>query len=178
MKCMDVLKMIRSDWETHGRDWTRPGFRALAIHRFGVWRMSVSPKPIRVPFSLVYRYLYRKVRNHYGIEIPYTASIGQRVCFEHQHGIVVHGNAVIGDDCVVRQGVTIGNRYLDKPYDAPQIGSGVNIGAGAKILGAVKIGDRAIIGANAVVLNDVPDGALAVGVPARIKATGNPHSDD
>jgi serine O-acetyltransferase len=76
---------------------------------------------------------------------------------------------VIGDDCILRQGVTLGNRTLDRPLEAPQLGSRVNVGAGAKLLGAIRVGDDATIGANAVVLAHVPPGALAVGVPAMIR---------
>lgn len=159
---------IREDYIAHGRDWTRPGFQAIAIHRFGVWRMSVSPKPLRAPLSVAYRTLFRAARNFYGIELPYTASIGRRVIFEHQHGIVVHGSSVIGDDCILRQGVTLGIRRMDGLDQAPVLGRGVNVGAGAKILGRVRIGDEAQIGANAVVLNDVPARALAAGVPAKL----------
>nr|WP_320010667.1 hypothetical protein [uncultured Desulfobulbus sp.] len=112
--------------------------------------------------------LFRFVRNVYGIELPYSVKLGRRVIFEHQHGIVVHGATVIGDDCIIRQGVTIGNRALDKPNEAATIGQGVNIGAGAKILGNITIGQGASIGANAVVLRDVPPMATAVGNPAII----------
>ena len=110
------------------------------------------------------------MRNRYGIELPYSAKIGRRVIVEHQSGIVVHGNAEIGDDSIIRQGVTLGNKTMDRPADAPVLGRGVNVGAGAKILGAVRIGDCAQIGANAVVLSDVPAGMVAVGVPARVLA--------
>ena len=156
------------DWRAHGRDWSRPGFQALAIHRFGNWRMGIAPRPLRMPFSALYRVLYRSVRNLYGIELPYTARIGRRVVFEHQSGIVVHGCSTIGDDCVVRQGVTLGNRSLEEPNAAPRLGSRVNVGAGAKILGPIVVGDDAQIGANSVVLTDVPAGTVAVGVPARL----------
>ena len=161
---------IREDWIAHGRDWTRPGFRAMAVYRFGVWRTGIRPRIVRAPFSVLYRSLFRHVRNHYGIELPYSARLGRRVIIEHQCCIVIHGNCVIGDDCIIRQGCTLGNKDLDRPGDAPTLGHRVNVGAGAKILGAVKIGDGAAIGANAVVLTDVPGGALAVGVPARIVA--------
>jgi serine O-acetyltransferase len=90
---MTLFQQIKEDWIAHKRDWTRPGFRAIATHRFGVWRMTVNPKILRAPLSVVYRWMYRKCRNHYGIELPYTATIGRRVIFEHQHGIVIHGNA-------------------------------------------------------------------------------------
>jgi serine O-acetyltransferase len=165
---MGLFAQIKEDWIAHGRDWTRPGFRAVAAYRFGVWRMGLKPKILRAPFSMIYRLMYRKCRNRYGIELPYSAKLGRRVVIEHQNGIVIHGDACIGDDCIIRQGVTIGNRTLDRPLDAPKLGKRVNVGAGAKILGAVTIGDGANIGANAVVLEDVPAGALAVGVPAKI----------
>lgn len=130
--------------------------------------MKVKPMLLRAPLSVLYRTLFRGVRNFYGIELPYTAQIGRRVIFEHQHGIVVHGATVIGDDCIIRQGVTLGIRTLDKLGDAPILGKKVNVGAGAKVIGNVRVGDGANIGANAVVLEDVPARGLAVGVPARV----------
>ncbi len=131
--------------------------------------MNVRPIALRAPLSITYRTMHRLVRNLYGIELPYSARIGRRVVIEHQHGIVVHGNSVVGDDCILRQGVTLGMRSMARPDEAPVLGRGVNVGAGAKILGAVRIGDGASIGANAVVLRDVPAGALAVGVPAVVQ---------
>jgi serine O-acetyltransferase len=91
------------------------------------------------------------------------------VVIEHQGAIVVHGHAEIGDGSRLRHGVTIGNRYVGRPGDAPRLGARVDVGAGAQILGDVTIGDDARIGANAVVLSDVPPGATAVGVPATIR---------
>lgn len=170
---LSLWDQIQEDWIAHGRDWTKPGFRAVAVHRFGVWRMSIEPKLLRAPFSILYRALYRKVRNTYGIELPYSVKLGRRVVIQHQHGIVIHGNASIGDDCIIRQGVTIGNRYLNRPFEAPQLGNRVNVGAGAKILGNVTIGDRANIGANAVVLSDIPAGKTAVGIPASLLKTSD-----
>ncbi|MBF2049604.1 MAG: serine acetyltransferase [Elainella sp. C42_A2020_010] len=163
-----MWQQIREDWQAHGRDWTKPGFRAVAVYRFGVWRMQIKPKLLRAPFSLLYRSLYRKIRNGYGIDLPYTVKLGRRVVIEHQNGIIIHGFSVIGDDCIIRQGVTLGNRYLDRPDEAPKLGARVNVGAGAKILGDVTIGDDASIGANAVVLSDVPNGQTAVGIPAKL----------
>ncbi len=165
---LGLWKQIVEDWVAHDQDWTKPGFRAIAVYRFGVWRMKIQPRLLRMPLSALYKMLFRKVRNSYGIELPYTAKVGRRVIIEHQSGIVIHGMAEIGDDSIIRQGVTLGNRYLSQPLDAPKLGARVNIGAGAKIFGNVKIGDGANIGANAVVLKDVPAGATAVGIPAKI----------
>ncbi len=165
---LGLWAQIKEDWQAHGCDWTKPGFRAVAVYRFGNWRMTLEPKILRAPFSILYRMLYRKVRNTYGIELPYTAKLGRRVIFEHQHGIVIHGFCTLGDDCIVRQGVTIGNRYIDRPLEAPKFGDRVNIGAGAKILGAIEIGPDANIGANAVVLHDIPPGGTVVGIPAKL----------
>lgn len=162
-----LFAKIAEDWAAHGKDWTRPGFRAVAAHRFGNWRMTVKPKLLRAPFSVLYRMMFRRARNVYGIELPYSVKLGRRVVFEHQGAVVIHGNVEIGDDSVIRQGVTIGNKSLDRPFDAPKLGKRVNVGAGAKILGAVQVGDDASVGANAVVLKDVEQGSLVVGIPAR-----------
>jgi serine O-acetyltransferase len=175
-----LLALIREDWIAHERDWTRPGFRALLVARVGKLQVE-SPRPsVRFVVRHVYRVAHRYVRNHYGIELPYTLTLGRRVVIEHQGGIVAHGYAELGDDCIVRQGVTIGNRHLDRPFDAPKLGARVNIGAGAKILGAVSIGDDVQIGANAVVLVDVPSGTTAAGVPAVVvrRHTSAVRSDD
>lgn len=173
-----LFALWQEDWVAHGRDWTRPGFRAVAVHRFGVWRMAVRPRLLRAPLSVIYRFLFRYVRNHYGIEVLYTVQLGRRVVFEHQHGIVIHAACRIGDECYIRQGVTLGNRSLDHPNAVPVLGNRVNVGAGAKVLGAVTIGDDAAIGANAVVLDDVPAGATAVGIPARVVTPGIARTTD
>jgi serine O-acetyltransferase len=165
---LGLWQQIKEDWDAHGRDWTKPGFRAVAVQRFGVWRMMIQPKLLRAPLSILYRALYRKIRNVYGIDLPYTVKLGRRVVIEHQGAIVIHGYCFIGDDSIIRQGVTLGNRYLERPFEAPKLGARVNVGAGAKILGNVTIGDDANIGANAVVLSDIPPGKTAVGIPAKI----------
>lgn len=165
---ISLWEQLKEDWITHEKDWTRPGLRAVAIHRFGVWRMKIKSKFLRSPFSILYKMMYRKVRNNYGIELPFTVKLGRRIVIEHQGGIVIHGFCAIGDDSIIRQGVTLGNRYLERPFEAPKLGKRVNVGAGAKIFGDISIGDGASIGANAVVLCDVPPGATAVGIPAKV----------
>ena len=169
-KGLTLRQILREDYIAHGRDWTRPGFRAVAVHRFGAWRMTVRTRLLRAPLSLLYRFLFRRVRNRYGIELPYSVRLGRRVVIEHQSGIVIHGASVIGDDCIIRQNCTLGIRRLEDLAGAPVLGRGVDIGAGACLLGAITIGDHARIGANAVVLSDVPASAVAVGVPAIVKS--------
>ena len=163
---LPLLRQLAEDLAAHDNDWTRPGFQALAVHRFGNWRMKVEPKLLRAPLSVAYRAMFRGVRNIYGIELPYTVKVGRRVVFEHQGGVVIHGGAEIGDECVIRQGVTIGNKRLDRPDDAPKLGARVNVGAGAKILGAVEVGEGAAIGANSVVVKNVEPNTSVVGIPA------------
>lgn len=144
------------------------GFWALQVYRLGHLRYRFKTPLVRWPLGALHLVLAKLAEIVCGVTIGVSAKIGRRLVIEHSGAIVVHGNAVIGDDCIIRQGVTIGNRRLDRPFEAPHIGHRVNIGAGAKILGGVRVGDDAEIGANAVVINDVPAGALAVGVPARI----------
>jgi hypothetical protein len=163
----ELVQYWKEDYEVHQRDRTRPGFRALVVHRFGNYRMHLS-KPWRAALSPIYRRLYRYCRNHYGVELPFSAKVGRRVMIEHQGGIVIHGCSVIGDDCIIRQGVTLGNRHMNAPFDAPVLGQRVNVGAGAKLLGRIHVGHDAGIGANSVVLCDVPAGGTAVGIPARV----------
>ena len=144
------------------------GFWALQVYRLGHLRYRFSSKFVRYPLGILHAVLAKLAEIFCGVTIGVAAQIGRRLIIEHSGAIVIHGHAVIGDDCIIRQGVTIGIRRMNEPLNAPHIGSRVNIGAGAKILGAVQIGNDAEIGANAVVLCDVPAGALAVGVPARI----------
>lgn len=144
------------------------GFWALQIYRFGHLRYKFKSKLIRFPLAIIHIILAKLGEMLFGVTIGVAAQIGKRFTIEHSGAIVIHGNAQIGDDCIVRQGVTIGNRRLDQPFDAPIIGNNVNIGAGAKILGKVTIGDNAVIGANAVVVKDVPANRVAVGIPAKL----------
>jgi serine O-acetyltransferase len=140
----------------------------MTVSRLGKLQRDSAHRSMQLLARLIYHFAYRQVRNRYGIELPWTVELGRRVVFEHQGAIVVHGYAEIGDDCILRHGVTIGNRYLDRPLEAPRLGARVNVGAGAQILGDISIGDGAQIGANAVVLSDVPPGATAVGIPASV----------
>jgi serine O-acetyltransferase len=104
-----------------------------------------------------------------GIDLPCEAKLGRRFRIDHFGGIVISGDATFGDDCIVRNGVTVGLRHTGQ-RGAPVIGDRVDIGAGAKVLGSIRIGDDVAIGANAVVITDVPSNSIAVGVPAKVRA--------
>ena len=164
---LSFVELIKEDFEAHGRNWFSPGFRALAVHRFGNWRMDIRLRPLRAPVSVLYRRMYRRMIRQYGIELEYSGEIGRRVVIDHQSGIVISGLCRIGDGCRIRHGVTMGVRRIGE-FGCPTIGRNVDIGVGAVILGDIHIGDDAAIGACALVISDVPAGAIAVGVPARI----------
>jgi serine O-acetyltransferase len=139
----------------------------MVVYRYGHWQYSIRNRWVRLPFSLIFNVLKPVSEILTGIELPCSVVIGRRFRIHHFGGIVVGGSVVFGDDCVIRNGVTIGQLRTGKRA-APVLGNRVDIGAGAKILGAIRIGDDVVIGANAVVLQDVPANSAAVGVPARI----------
>jgi serine O-acetyltransferase len=151
------------------------GFWALLVYRFGHARFVIRNKIVRAPWTIVYIVLNKLTEVFCGICIGATATIGRRLSIEHHGCIVIHGAAVIGDDCLIRHGVTLGNTGSEDPFGAPTIGNRVQFGAGAKILGRVRVGNDVIIGANAVVIQDVPDYAVVGGVPARILKMRTPE---
>jgi len=139
-----------------------PGLHALVWHRNAthpLWDMGLR---------WLARWLAHWSRWLTGIEIHPGATIGRRVFIDHGMGIVIGETAVIGDDCTLYHGVTLGGTSWNKGKRHPTLGRNVVIGAGAKVLGPVLIGDGAKIGSNAVVVRDVPAGATAVGIPARL----------
>ncbi len=166
-----LLALLREDLLTHGGSVFAPGFWAVGIHRLGNWRMGVRPKVLRGPLSLAYRMAYYLVTLVAGIELPYTIRLGRRVRIWHHGGIVLSAHA-IGDGVQIRQNTTIGLASVDRPDEIPAIGDRVDIGSGACILGAVIVGDDSKIGANAVVIGDIPAASTAVGVPARVVRRG------
>jgi serine O-acetyltransferase len=163
------MNIIVEDFVQHGRDPFAWGFWALLIYRLGSARTRFESPYVRKPWGAAHYIAVKFAELMFGISIGINAKIGRRLTIEHFGCIIVHNCVVIGDDVTIRQGVTLGNRRLAAPLDAPIIGSRVNIGAGAKVLGRITIGDDVAIGANAVVLEDVPSGCVAVGVPAVIK---------
>ena len=119
-------------------------------------------------FALLAKLVSQIARFLTGIEIHPSAKIGKRLLIDHGAGVVIGETAEIGDDCTIFQGVTLGGLGNESGKRHPTLRDGVLVGAGAKILGDIEIGSNAKIGANAVVLQPVPDNATAVGVPARV----------
>src|SRR5674476_853641 len=138
-----------------------PGFHALRIHRIANWLWHRNLRWLGRLVSHIGRFLT-------GIEIHPGATIGRRVFIDHGMGVVIGETAVIGDDCTLYHGVTLGGTSWNKGKRHPTLENGVVIGAGAKVLGPIIVGANAKIGSNAVVVKDVPAGATAVGIPARI----------
>lgn len=163
-----MLDNIRADLKAHGGDWAAQGFWALLVYRFGRWRYRVRPTPLRKCFSLVYKVLFKLVQVVTGIELPCEVEIGRNFTIDHFGGIVISGYAKFGDNCRIRNGVVVGLQRVEDP-GAPVVGNNVDIGTGAKLLGHIRIGDNVLIGANAVVITDVPNDSIAVGIPAVIK---------
>jgi serine O-acetyltransferase len=170
------------DWEA---DLLRYGSRhpffkeqsiwAVWVYRFGR-RVDHRPDGINKRLlTLFYWQAFRLAETVTGISLPKSVSIGPGLRIWHFGGVFIHPEAVIGSNCVLRQGVTIGNRVEGGP--APVIGNDVEFGAYAQILGGVRIGDGCRIGALSVVLTDIPDGATAVGSPARIVTRARPRVD-
>ena len=162
-----MFSNLREDLHSYGGDPTRRGFWTMIVYRFGRWRYTIHSRPARLPFSILYKALKVIAESLTGTELPCEVVIGRRLRIEHSFDIVVSGDAVLGDDVVLRNGVTIGLRHEGR-RGAPIIGNRVDIGAGAKLLGPIHIGDDVSIGANAVVIRDVPANSIAVGVPAKV----------
>ncbi len=143
-----------------------PGLHALTLHRCAHWLWGQR-------LRWMARFVSHLVRWLTGIEIHPGAIIGRRVFIDHGMGVVIGETAVIGDDCTLYHGVTLGGTSWNKGKRHPTLEPGVVIGAGAKVLGPITVGKGAKIGSNAVVVRDVPPGAVAVGIPARIVDAGH-----
>ncbi len=165
-KDISVLRLILEDYRTHDSDLTQPGFWAVAVHRFGNWRMGIKPKALRAPCTVAYRTLYTAVNWAWGIDLSYTVKLGRRVRIWH-HGGIVLGARAIGDDVQIRQNTTFGVLAVNDLEGKPIIESRVDVGAGACVLGEVTVGHDTVIGANTVVVKDVPPNSTVFGVPAR-----------
>ena len=163
--------LVAEDYRTHNRQFFSQGFWTLFWHRFGNWRMSVRPRLLRAPLTLLYRIMAKLCEVICGIFLPYTVIVGRRVKLEHFGGMILVADR-IGDDATVRQNTTFGIARQSEPEDRPTIGDRVDIGAGVVLIGRITVGDDAVIGANALVVKDVPAGAVVGGVPARVLKDG------
>jgi len=137
------------------------GLHALVAHR-------VSHFLYKIRLFFIARYISQLARWVTGIEIHPGAKIGKRFFIDHGMGVVIGETSIIGDDVLLYQGVTLGGTGLEKGKRHPTIGNNVVIGTGANVLGNITIGDNSYIGANAVVVKDVPPNSTVVGVPGRI----------
>lgn len=137
------------------------GFKAVRWHRLANWYYRHGMK-------LLARYISQRCVRHTGIEIHPAATIGRRLFIDHGTGVVIGETTIIGDDCTLYQGVTLGGTGKDKGKRHPTLGNNVMVGAGAKVLGPIEIGNDVRIAAGAVVLQDIPSESTAVGVPARV----------
>ena len=138
-----------------------PGLHATVFHRLAHWLWQAELKWLGRLVSHIGRWLT-------GIEIHPGATIGRRFFIDHGMGVVIGETAEIGDDCTLYHGVTLGGTSWNKGKRHPTLGKGVVVGAGAKILGPLLVGDGARVGSNAVVVKDVPAGATVIGIPARV----------
>jgi len=145
-----------------------PGLHAIWIHRISHWLWARGAK-------LPARWLSQLARGLTGIEIHPGATIGQRVFIDHGMGVVIGETAEVGDDVTLYHGITLGGTSLAKGKRHPTIGNRVTIGAGAKVLGNILVGDDSRVGANAVVVKTVPENSVVVGVPGQVVKRSQPH---
>jgi serine O-acetyltransferase len=147
-----------------------PGVQAIIAHRFFHWWWTRSAKwgPLKAPVRFFTRFVAYLLRAVTGIEIHPAAQIGAQFFIDHGMGVVIGETAVIGDNVTIYQGVTLGGTSTRKEKRHPTLGSNIVIGAGAKVLGNITIGNYVQIGANSVVVRDVPPYSTVVGIPGRI----------
>jgi GT2 family glycosyltransferase/serine acetyltransferase len=175
---LPMLNLLAEDFATHNRDLTEPGFWAVATHRIGTRALDESrPRAERAALDVAYRAMFTAVDWIWGIHLPRTVSLGRRVRLWHHGSMLLHAKS-IGSDVHLRHDTTLGPVRARRPgvaettpdatAELPVIEDGADIGSGVCVLGAVHVGRGAFVGANTVVLKNVPPGATVLGVPARI----------
>lgn len=167
-----MFKRIRSDIQAvfdndpAARSWFEVVFTYSGLH--AIWSHRVAHAFYRRRWFTLARAISQTSRFFTGIEIHPGAQIGNRLFIDHGMGVVIGETCEIGDDVVIYQGVTLGGSGKEKGKRHPTVGNNVVIGSGAKVLGSFKIGDQANIGANSVVLKEVPAGSTVVGIPGKV----------
>ena len=149
-----------------------PGLHAIWTHRLA-HRLWQRPRA-----RLVARLISQAARAATGVEIHPGATLGRRFFIDHGMGVVIGETAEVGDDVMLYQQVTLGGRSLQHVKRHPTVGDHVVVGAGARLLGPINVGNHVQIGANAVVVKDVPAGAVATGVPATVRFPGAPATEE
>lgn len=179
MNIRELLETLQIDFKRQAGEesWYTPGNLQLLLSSQGTWATLVyrlgrmvydSPLPgVSIPAKLAYKMLHKWIEILTGISIPASVKIGKGLYIGHFGEIIIHSDAVIGDRFNIGQGVTIGTRGQGNE-GVPDIGDDVYIGVGAKVLGGIRVGNNVSIGANAVVVKDIPDDSIAVGVPAKV----------
>ncbi|MGL5819749.1 MAG: serine O-acetyltransferase [Phycicoccus sp.] len=171
----DLDAAIRRDPAAEGRfdvAVNSPGLHAIWAYRLAHrWWMTPAARPLARLVSTLARAVT-------GVEIHPGAQVGRRFFIDHGMGVVIGATAVVGDDVMLYHGVTLGGRSLRRGVKRhPTVGDRVTIGAGARVLGDIEIGADAQIGANSVVVKDVPAGAVATGIPATVRHPERPGED-
>jgi serine O-acetyltransferase len=161
-----LIRQLRKDYLRHEGKLQNPAFWAVAVHRFGAWSSALERGPLRTLTSKAYGALFYGIELATGIALNREARLGDGFHLIHAGNTKIHPGVVMGERCGVMHDVTIGTNM--ERQGVPQIGNDVFIGCGAKILGPITVGDGARIAANSLVISDVPAGATAVGVPARM----------
>ncbi|WP_143171119.1 serine O-acetyltransferase [[Phormidium ambiguum] IAM M-71] len=168
----NLIAILKADWQAifqrdpAARNWLEvlfcsPGLQALSCHRIAHWLHNLG-------IPIFPRFLSQLSRFFTGIEIHPGAKIGKGVVIDHGMGVVIGETAIVGDYALIYQGVTLGGTGKEKGKRHPTLGNNVLVGAGAKLLGNIHIGDRVRIGAGSVVLRDIPSHCTVVGIPGRI----------
>jgi len=163
---ISFLRLLGEDFRTYDKNLLEPAFWAVAIHRFGNWRMGIRHKVLRAPCTAVYLVAFTWIDWFWGINIGYPVKLGRRVRIWH-HGGMVLGAESIGDDVHIRHGTTFGLLDRSDNTKKPVIEDRVDIGVGVCILGDVTVGHDSVVGANSVVVRNVAPNTTVFGVPAR-----------
>jgi len=169
-EALPLHELLAEDFRTHDGLWLEPGFWAVAVHRLGARSQRLKSPVLRRPLALAHQVLSTGIDWLWGINLPASTEIGRRLRIWH-HGSILLNARAIGNDVHIRQDTTLGplrDRDASRPECLPVLEDNVDIGSGACVLGGVHVGKGSFVGANSVVVQEVPAGATVFGVPARI----------